>query len=406
MLERDAGPGRARASWLVQALYILLIVHASLYPLRGWYLPADSLESLLVWPVWHDISRADVCANFLAYLPLGFLLALRRRACGHDGAREIGRAAFCGLLLSLAMEVLQYFLPTRNSSSLDVLTNLIGTAAGAAACRWMYGEARLVVRLRGLREQWCVPEPAANAGLLALAVWALAQLSPFVPWMDGRAIRRSLRAIGLAIEHPSFLDLIVALIHAAGIFGLGLLALSLARPGRRILPLFAAATAATLLLKMGMAGRSLSAEAVAGLALGLAALAALSLLRPLPRPALAWLATLAVGGAFVISELLPAPGPVRPFNWIPFAGQMRSNIDGFATILGSLWPFIALGYLACILVPPAVHRVARDAGAMAVLGLTAALEGLQTLIPGRHGDITTVLLALAGWFGAWYCAQA
>jgi VanZ family protein len=388
------------------ALYLLLIAYASLYPLTGWYLPDDGLDTLLEWPAREDISRADVCANFLAYLPVGFLMALRGRAAGRAAVWAVGASAGAGLLLSLAMEVLQYFLPARTSSLLDVLTNLLGSAAGALGCLWMYGNTRWVLRLREMRAHWCVPDPATNAGLLALAVWMLAQLSPFVPWFDYRMISRSLRAIGRAIEHPSTLDPVIALIHASGIAGLGLLALTLAQPGRRVLSLFAAAAAATLLLKIGVAGRSLSAETLAGLLLGLCVAAVPARLGFPPRPWLARLSALAVGGAFVASELVPARGPLHAFNWIPFAGQIRSNIDGFATILGSLWPFVALGYLACVLSPPHAWRRVRDAGAILVLGLTAALEGGQTLIPGRYGDITTVLLAVAGWLGAWHCAQA
>jgi VanZ family protein len=398
--------GNERANGLLLALYILLVAYASLYPLRGWTLPDDGFKALLEWPGSADISRADICANFLAYLPVGFLMTLRRLSAGHDSLREVGRAALAGLLLSLAMEALQYFLPARSSSLLDVLVNLLGAAAGALVCLWMHGNSRLVLRLCELRAQWCLPEPAANAGLLALGVWMLAQLSPFVPWFDTRWIRRGLRGISLVIEHPGYLDPVIALIHAGGIAGLGLLALTLARPGRRVVPLFAFAATATLLLKIVVAGRTLSAEALAGLVLGLAIVALPARLSALPRPWLARLSALAVGGAFVASELVPARGARHAFNWIPFAGQIRSNIDGFASILGSLWPFIALAYLACVLTPSRAWRQVRDAGAIVVAGLTAVLEGVQTLIPGRYGDITTVLLALAGWLGAWHCVLA
>jgi VanZ family protein len=54
--------------------------------------------------------------------------------------------AACGMLVSLLIETTQVFLPTRNSSLMDVLLNTVGSAAGAlfwSACRRVREQAGL-----------------------------------------------------------------------------------------------------------------------------------------------------------------------------------------------------------------------------------------------------------------------
>ena len=57
-------------------LYTALIVYASLYPFSGWrdqgLMPFDFLTA--PWPRYW--SQFDTAANFVGYVPLGFLMAL------------------------------------------------------------------------------------------------------------------------------------------------------------------------------------------------------------------------------------------------------------------------------------------------------------------------------------------
>ena len=82
---------------------------------------------------------ADAIRNLVLMMPLGWLLAALGR-----GARF---AAVCGLLLSLAIELTQFFVPGRFPSAVDVVTNTLSAAAGAL--------------LYATRRRWLAPEPAA-----------------------------------------------------------------------------------------------------------------------------------------------------------------------------------------------------------------------------------------------------
>jgi VanZ family protein len=77
---------------------------------------------------------ADIVANIIGFIPLGFIL------CGYLSFRS-GKATsvvmtvlLCGLF-SLVVEMLQWFLPTRDSDMTDVITNIAGAAGGVLLYR-------------------------------------------------------------------------------------------------------------------------------------------------------------------------------------------------------------------------------------------------------------------------------
>jgi glycopeptide antibiotics resistance protein len=79
----------------------------------------------------------DGILNVAAFVPLGWLLSrgIRDIAASSTG-RVFTVAGFC-VMVSLAVETLQFFLPSRYSSLIDVLTNTAGAVIGAViADRW------------------------------------------------------------------------------------------------------------------------------------------------------------------------------------------------------------------------------------------------------------------------------
>ena len=397
-------PGAAVAARWVILLYAGLIVYASFFPLTGWYWPEEPLWRFLQWPHPGRISGADVVSNVLAYVPLGFLLIARTQAMGLPGAAGMALTLLAGFCLSLGVESLQQFLPSRTPSIIDLLANSIGTLVGAWAGLLLGVRTSVAVRLRAARAAWCVPDPVVNGGLLALLIWVLSQLSPFVPSLDFGAVKMAWSGIWNALKQPAQLSLHLIFIHGLNIAGLALLAQTLARPGRWLWLPFGLLVTATLLLKPVMAGRALAPEALAGLLCAFLLLPLVPLLpvvRWLSGRATAWLAITLIAVAFASAGLRSMEGPLYPFNWIPFIGEMGRNLNGFASVLGGLWPFVALGYLANFLTPAARRTSVMAGGAVVVTGFVCLLEWRQTFIPGRFGDVTTILLAAIGWLASW-----
>jgi hypothetical protein len=76
----------------------------------------------------------DIVVNIVGFMPFGFFgYAYLRYVRGIGSARSTFSIIVLGALTSLAIEVLQVYLPTRDSSLLDVINNTLGSALGAVA---------------------------------------------------------------------------------------------------------------------------------------------------------------------------------------------------------------------------------------------------------------------------------
>jgi hypothetical protein len=74
-------------------------------------------------------SLSDVLENIVLYVPLGFLFRVASR---RSGWLPLFKALCFGALASASLEACQLFLPGRNSSVIDVITNGMGALLGAA----------------------------------------------------------------------------------------------------------------------------------------------------------------------------------------------------------------------------------------------------------------------------------
>ena len=74
----------------------------------------------------------DVTVNILGFVPFGFFLVASLRLAKNFSAPGVyGLSLLIGFCLSLAIELAQTYIPTRDSSFKDVFSNTMGTAVGA-----------------------------------------------------------------------------------------------------------------------------------------------------------------------------------------------------------------------------------------------------------------------------------
>ena len=334
-----------------------LIAYASLHPFSGWrdngvspwaFLEAD-------WPRYWTVF--DLLSNVAVYLPLGFFLTLALcRLPWRFTAPVLAVALTAGV--SLSLEVLQNWLPSRISSNLDVGCNTLGGLAGAV---WAHIVGpRVFGRLEALAQRLLAPVPHAELGLTLLGLWMIVPLSPETLLFGAGDLRQLFTltpAIPFSVDRFALIEAGIAACNAVAV-GL-ILGQLLARTwiAYFIVPLF---------LLGGLAIRTLGAavligpeEAMAWLTPGaqqglLIALSVLALTLWLPTRAGMLLAALALIGGTVLVNLAPA----NPYSAVALATWRQGhflNFNGLTRVVASLWPFIALPFLLLTLRGPQVR---------------------------------------------------
>lgn len=366
----------------------LLIAYGSLYPFQFHY-PSLSGGPLWIWlSDWpRHVDRfvlRDVLVNLAIYAPLGMFGFL-----SFDGERRAARAVAATLLLALglsvSMEILQLFVPTRTSEMSDVLANVAGAGIGIAF-GLLYRESlrRTVAHWEG---EWLFE---FSGPMLLLYCWAAYQVFPLFPALGRRALTAHIRFLlsGVSFGVVDFLGAWVAWMTAARLLE-GLLGPR--KVARAMLVLLGG-----LPLRLLIANRNLTASELLGAAAAWLVWSLWLCSHPRRAHILAalFLAFVALQGLAPFRlQLVP-----HPFCWMPFAGALSSAWDSVLTVLllKCYW------YGACIWLCRAAGSRLFPATA-AVAALLAILEAVQQWLPGRTPEITNpmlaVLLALVFWLG-------
>ena len=380
--------------WLALS-YAALVIYGTLFPLDEWQTPMLGWQNPITLPLPHQVSRADLVVNLLAYVPLGLFLSLwLRHRVGLVAAILIASATSCGL--SLVLEILQSALPSRVPSRLDWLANSLGGSAGAMVALVFDPRTPVSRRLLDLRDTWFMPGPLVNLALTILGLWALTQLAPFVPSLDWDNIKTGLKPLGNTLRQPETFRSLAALETGLTLAALGYMTLLVAR--RPAAWLFVLFSLSVLILKVPIVGRQLTLEALVGW--GVAA-SILLMLRPRMGVGTLAGASMCLLTAYALTQFEPGGGnSTYSINWIPFQGQV-GTLAGMSDILETLWPFLALAWVGRLLTPWRWRRTVWAAGGLLLMAMAMGIEWMQQSIPGRYPDITDVLLAGLGWTIPW-----
>ncbi len=344
-------PGR-RASPLARQLlaaYALLVVYASLHPFSGWRAPGVGALEWLTAAAPRYITAFDVGANIVGYMPLGFLAVLALYPWARRGPAVVV-AVVSAALVSLVLESLQVYLPSRIASNVDLASNtaggLLGALIGMAATRMLVREHGL----HRLRDRTFRAGGAIDFGLVLLGLWMFSQLNP-ESLLFGNGDLRDLFQLPDGLHRPAEVFIrFEAAVAAANVVAVGLLTATLVergQPTRLVLMLVllaslaARALAFALLLNPQEALLWVTPGAQIGVAIGVAVVL---LAVALPRPARLALCGLALMAATAIVNF--APG--NPYLLASLAvwpqGQFL-HFNGLTRLVSAAWPFTALAYL-------------------------------------------------------------
>lgn len=360
---------RAKVLFTVITLCMAAIVlHGSLYPYDFHAAPAGPgpLAALLGTWATPPTSLGDLLANIFLYVPFGFFASLALDARG-----RIWIVTLAGFLFCTGIELVQFYDAGRVSNASDVYLNTFGTWAGA------FASDSLGLRL-GRPMGRLSPVPC-----MLLAALVGYKLFPYVPTIDLHKYWRSLKPL---VVHPA--------IHAFPLFrhfALWLTACYLLanaaiwkRPAWIPVALF---LGFIFCAKVLIVNQSLSLSEIIGVG------CAFLLWRTIRQRK--WGAAFAgciLAVAVIVQRLEPFDfqSARANFGWLPFRGFLHGSLG--VNVQSMFEKIFLYGSVIWMARMAEVRLSAATAAAALILLLTSFAE---TYLPGRSGEITDALIALA-----------
>jgi hypothetical protein len=359
---------------MAAAVVTAVIIYGSLYPF-AFRQRFDGLGPAVraLFESWAERpSLSDFIGNVLLYTPFGFFASLSMDR-GIGTAKRLALATLAGALLSICMEITQYYDEGRVTSATDLYANAFGTVLGAIGGS-----------LTGANFRWpLLREIAANPiPMLLLSGWVGYRLFPYVPTLD---LHKYWHALKPLILHPSLTGYDLLRYTAIWLTIGGLI--EAIGGSKRFLPLFALFLGSVLVAKVLVIDATITLAEIAGAAVALCVWSILAVDTRVRVPLIALLFC----GYVVAERLEPFQFSVTaaPFSWIPFLGFMSGALP--LDILSFFQKFFLYGSSIWLL-SRAGLRLLTSTLVIAVILL--ATSQAERFLPNRSAEITDTVMAL------------
>lgn len=360
----------------MRSLWIAFLVIASLgsiYPFNFSSAGVDwTSVSAFLQSCCKRLGRGDILGNVLLFLPIGFTgMFASARQRGYAGRFLFVMST--GVFVALVLQLLQFYLPSRDENLQDVAWNTVGIVGGAV--------------IAALFARWAPAADSSSPGitlvpLALIAAWLCYRLIPFVPSLDLASIKDSLKPLLLTpqlsvgrVSHDAAAWLVIGYL------------LQYVQRGHNWSRWLAALIALTFAAEVLIISNVVNASNVLG------ALIALLLWRLTSRSghqsagfvALSLLVALFVAGLTPLTlSALP-----RDFGWLPFQGFLGGSM--YLDALSAANKVFLYGGLVFVLWRT---NMGRTTGLMIGVGAVSAIEWLQRYVIGHTPEVTDPLLVV------------
>jgi len=364
---------------------LALITYGSLYP---WHFVAAQPPHSPLWMLFHSLPKTfdryfwrDIVVNIVLYIPAGLTGHLAFRRFGRFWLSLAAPILIC-TALSASVEMLQLFVPPRDCSLLDLITNIAGTIAGVLVAVVFEDVFLFNRQLTRPKKQ---PDQAA---LALLACLVLSQLFPLFPVMGRTLLRQKL---GIFLHTPPWAPIVFLSAAVTWFAAGGLCRAASLRPARRIL----AFSVLLIPAQFFVVDRQPHPAALLGTVAGTAAF----VFTWQKRTVYATPYWKILAGIFLSTIVARGLAPLNfttvslPFSWTPFGAFLLMDWERGLPII--IEKFFWYGTAVWIMIATGLTRITATA---LVAALLLAVELAQTHLPGHVAEITDPLIAIFASF--------